>query len=116
MKFTSLSPFVPSGSDFEGSRQLFLDLDFSIVWDAGDYIKFDRDGCSFILQKYDNIEFAQNLMINVNVDDVAAFWEDLKQKDLAGKHGIKLTEPKLMPYGKEVNLIDLAGVCWHFVQ
>jgi hypothetical protein len=32
------------------------------------------------------------------------------------KFGIKLTKPIQQPYGKEVNIIDLAGVCWHFVE
>jgi hypothetical protein len=65
MQFLSLQPFVPSGSNFEGSKQLFIELGFTITWDAGDYVGFDRDGCKFILQKFDNKEFAENFMINV---------------------------------------------------
>ena len=53
MKFISLEPFVPSGSNFEASKQLFQELGFNITWDAGDYIGFENDGCKFILQKYD---------------------------------------------------------------
>ena len=40
MKFISLEPFVPSGSNFEASKQLFQELGFDITWDAGDYIRF----------------------------------------------------------------------------
>jgi hypothetical protein len=32
MKFLSLEPFVPSGSNFEGAKQLFGELGFSIKW------------------------------------------------------------------------------------
>ena len=45
MKFLSLEPFIPSGSDFDRSRELFLELGFKINWDAGDYAGLDRDGC-----------------------------------------------------------------------
>jgi len=116
MEFLSLQPFVPSGSNFEGSKQLFLELGFIINWDAGDYISFEKNGCRFILQKFDNREFAENFMITVNVSNVDEFWKMVNEKGLSQKFGIRTTPPKQMPYGKESNLIDLAGVCWHFVE
>ena len=33
MKYNSIEDFVPSGSDFHASRQLFLELGFNIVWE-----------------------------------------------------------------------------------
>lgn len=116
MKFISLEPFVPSGSNFEGSKQLFQELGFTIVWDAGDYIGFENDGCKFILQKYDNREFAENFMISVKVNDVSEFYKSVVDKNLVEKFGIKISPPANQPYGKEVNIIDIAGVCWHFVE
>ena len=116
MKFMSLEPFVPSGSDFEASKQFFQEIGCRISWDAGDYIGFERDGCKFILQKYDNKQFAENLMINVKIDDVEDFRKLVIEKDLPAKYGIKVSLPKQQPYGKEVNIIDMAGVCWHFVE
>lgn len=116
MKFLSLEPFVPSGNQFEQSKRLFQELGFRINWDGGDYIGFERDGCKFILQKYDNLEFAQNLMISILVDNVEDFWKEMTEKKLSEKFGIKLGKPTQQPYGKEVNMIDIAGVCWHFVE
>ena len=116
MKFLSLEPFVPSGSNFEGSKQFFLELGFKINWDAGDYIGLERDGCKFILQNYDQKEFAENFMLSVKVDNAEEFWNYVNEKQLPQKFGIRLGEPTKMPYGKEVNIIDLAGVCWHFVE
>ena len=116
MQFLSLEPFVPSGSDFDGSKQLFLALGFVINWDAGDYVGFERDGCKFILQKYDQTEFAQNFMLSVRVDSVAEFWQEVTDKKLAEKFPIRIGQPTRQPYGNEVNLIDIAGVCWHFVE
>jgi hypothetical protein len=116
MKFLSLEPFVPSGNNFEGSKQLFQELGFTINWEAGGYAGLERDGCKFILQQYDNKAFAENLMINVKIDDAGEFWKFAVEKKLPERFGIKITAPARQPYGKEVNLIDLAGVCWHFVE
>jgi hypothetical protein len=116
MKFLSLEPFVPSGSDFEKSKQFFLELGFVINWDASDYVGFGRDGCKFILQKYDNVAFAQNFMLSVQVENAAAFRNDVLAKKLPEKFGIRIGQVKQEPYGKEVNLIDPAGVCWHFIE
>jgi hypothetical protein len=117
MKFLSLQPFVPSGKDFEKSKQLFIELGFNLTWNDGSYAGFERDGCKFILQHFDNKEFAENFMITVGVDDVAAFREEVINKQLPEKFGIRISSGiSQQPYGKEVNIIDIAGVCWHFVE
>jgi hypothetical protein len=116
MKYLSLEPFIPSGPRLEDSKQLFLALGFKINWDAGDYAGFEKDECKFILQKYDNAEFAQNLMISVKVDNATEFWNHVIENKLPERFGIRIAAPTIQPYGKEVNLIDIAGVCWHFVE
>lgn len=116
MKLLSLEPFVPSGSDFEKSKAFFRELGFNISWDAGDYVGFERDGCRFILQKYDNKAFAENLMINVKISNAEEFWRSVTENKLPERFGIRVTKPQMQPYGKEVNVIDIAGVCWHFVE
>jgi len=116
MKFLSLEPFIPSGSNFEASKQLFQELGFQITWDAGDYIGFESDACKFILQKYDNQEFANNLMVNVRITNAEEFYQLVNEKSLPQRFGIRLSKPTQQPYGKEVNIVDIAGVCWHFVE
>ncbi len=116
MKFTSLQPFIPSGNDFEKSKQLFQELGFTINWDSGDYVGFQKDNAAFILQKFDNKSFAENLMLTVNIDDAEAFYQDIVDKKLPEKFGMRISKPTEQPYGREVNVIDIAGVCWHFVQ
>ena len=116
MQFLSLQPFVPSGENFAGSRQFFIDLGFKISWDAGDYVGFEKDGCRFILQNYNHKNFAENFMISVNVDSADEFYKEMKERKLEEKFGIKLSAPKDQPYGREVNIIDIARVCWHFVE
>lgn len=116
MHFHSLQPFVPSGSNFEGSKQFFVELGFNISFDAGDYVGFENNGCRFILQKYNNKEFAENFMLTVAVSNADEFRQEVLDKQLPQKFGIRIGEVSNMPYGREVNIIDMAGVCWHFVQ
>ncbi len=88
---TSLLPFIPSGKNYDASRRLFADLGFEELWENDGYAGFQNGGAEFILQRFDDEHFANNLMVRLNVDDLGLWWE-------------------------EVNLIDLAGVCWHIGQ
>ena len=116
MQFLSIEPFVPSGSNYEGSKKLFSALGFTLTWDAGGYAGFERDGCKFILQHFNQKAFAENFMLTVRVDNVAEFRAMVIEKQLPEKFGIKIGNISIQPYGKEVNIIDIAGVCWHFVE
>ena len=116
MKFLSLQPFVPSGSNFEGSKQFFRELGFNLSWDEGDYAGFENNSCKFILQRYDQKDFAENFMLTVGVANVDEFRTEVIEKQLPQKFGIRIGKISDMPYGREVNIIDIAGVCWHFVQ
>ena len=116
MKFLSLEPFVPSGNNFEGSKEFFQELGFQINWEVAGYAGFQRDECRFILQRYDNIDFAQNFMLSVKVSSAEEFRQSVLDKKLPEKYGVRIGKISQQPYGKEVNIIDIAGVCWHFVE
>ncbi len=116
MKFNTLEAFIPSGPDFQASKKLFLELGFKINWETNDYIGFHRDGCKFILQNFNDKHFAENLMMRMTVSNLDEFWEEVKNKGLEKQFNIKLKGPTNYPHGKEVNLIDIAGVCWHIAS
>jgi hypothetical protein len=110
----ALLPFVPSGSDYEGSRRLFVDLGFEEVWENSGYASFRNGGAQFILQKFDDEKFASNFMIRINVVNLDAWWEAVSQKRLDTKYpAFRINPPADFLWGREVNFIDLAGVCWH---
>jgi hypothetical protein len=116
MKFLSLSPFVPSGSKFEESKQLFQELGFKLNWSEGGYAGFAADECHFILQKFEMKEFAENFMLSVRVDSVEEFRKMVLDKKIPERFAVRIGQVTQQPYGKEVNMIDIAGVCWHFVE
>ena len=55
-------------------------------------------------------------MITIKINDAEAFWKEVLLKKIPERFGIRISPPKQQTYGKEVNLIDIAGVCWHFVE
>ena len=57
MKFLSLQPFIPSGSNFEASKQLFQGLGFDIRRDPEDYVRFENNGLYSRDRKYSGIIF-----------------------------------------------------------
>ncbi|MGE8381392.1 MAG: hypothetical protein ACN6PN_23715 [Sphingobacterium sp.] len=117
MDFLSLEPFIPSGKDFQKSKLLFQELGFSIAWEEDNLIGFQNENCKFILQQYDNETFAQNLMLAVKIENMNTFWSEITPKKLSDKFGIpEIGQPIKQPYGIEVNIIDIAGVCWHFIE
>jgi hypothetical protein len=99
MKLPSFEPFVPKGSDFKRSQRFFQGLGFTITWDVIDYVGFDRDGCSFILQNYDHKEFAEQLMIRVKIESADNFWNSAADKNLVETYGVKVSKPSIQPYG-----------------
>ena len=115
-QYNSIEPFIPSGPNFEASKKLFVELGFEITSENSGYVGFKNNTCKFILQQYDNKRFAENLMVRITVPDLDAFWNELNKKELTKHFKIKLRAPKEFPYGREVHLIDLAGVCWHIAQ
>ena len=110
----SLLPFVPSGGDYEASRRLFADLGFEEMWENSGYAGFRNGDAQFILQNFDDEKFAGNFMIRINVGNLDAWWTTVSRLQLDKKYsGFRINPPADFPWGREVNFIDLAGVCWH---
>ncbi len=109
-----LLPFIPGGKDFQRSREFFAALGFREEWSNGGYVGMAWGDARFILQDFDNIEFASNLMAKIEVPNLDAWWADVEPKQLEQRfEGVKIKPPTTFPWGREVNIIDLAGVCWH---
>ena len=110
----ALMPFIPGGKDFAASRSLFAELGFIEQWENGGYVGLRCGEAQFILQDFENESFAQNLMVKLVVPDLDGWWDAVSRRNLeAAFPGVRLKPPTLFPWGREVNLIDLAGVCWH---
>jgi len=114
LRALSLLPFVPSGKEYDASRQLFKDLGFEEVWENDGYAGFRNGAAQFILQKFANQAFAENVMVRLNVPNLDTWWQAVSEKQLEKTYPqFRIKPPADFAWGREVNFIDLAGVCWH---
>jgi hypothetical protein len=112
-----LYPFVPSGGHFARSIEFFAALGFQKQWEGDGFAGLRFGGAYFLLQDIDVPEWQQNQMITFEVDDLDGYWGELPVKDLESAFpGVKFREPSEFPWGRELHIIDLAGVCWHVRQ
>ena len=62
-------------------------------------------------------EWQTNQMHVIEVGDLDAYWQYISGKELEQRFaGVRLKAPHDYPWGREVHIIDPAGVCWHVRQ
>lgn len=114
---TTLFPFVPSGPNFAMTIAFFAELGFAKLWENGGLTGLRFGGAYFILQDIDVPEWQKNQMITFEVDDLDGYWSEIDAKDLPGRFaGARTRPPSDFAWGREVHIIDPAGVCWHVRQ
>ena len=114
---TTLYPFVPSGPDFEVAIAFFAELGFAKQWQHEGLAGLRFGGAYFMLQRIDVPEWQKNQMITYEVDDLEAYWSEIDAKSLAARFpGVRTRPPTDFPWGREIHIIDPAGVCWHVRQ
>jgi predicted enzyme related to lactoylglutathione lyase len=53
----------------------------------------------------------------LEVDDLDGYWSEIEGKNLARRFpGVRLRPPTEFPWGRELHIVDPAGVCWHIRQ
>jgi uncharacterized glyoxalase superfamily protein PhnB len=114
---SALIPFVPSGPDFEAALAFFAELGFVTQWRNAGLAGLRYDAATFMLQDIDVPEWQKNQMLTLEVDDLEGYWRELAAKGLEDRFaGVRLKEPTDYAWGREVHIIDPAGVCWHVRQ
>ena len=118
---------IPSGSelaraflparDFELSKRFYETLGFAKVLD-GEVAIFNAGSGGFILQRLYTQAWAEMTMMQLMVDDLAAWWAYIQGLDLPGRFGVQAPKaPALQPWGLRVAYVyDPAGVLWHVCQ
>jgi catechol 2,3-dioxygenase-like lactoylglutathione lyase family enzyme len=109
-------PFLPT-QDFELSKRFYEALGFEKVLD-GEVAIFRVGAGGFILQRFYRKELAENLMMQLMVDDLDAWWTHINTLDLPRHFGVKtLRAPAMQPWGLRVAyLADPSGILWHVSQ
>ena len=109
-------PFVPT-KDFELSTRFYEELGFEKLLDSEVAI-FRVGAGSFILQRFYEPKLAENVMMQLMVDDLDAWWTYLASLDLPRRFGITMMRaPAMQPWGLRVAyLSDPCGVLWHVAE
>ena len=112
-----LRPFVPA-QDFDQSKRFYLAMGFKLGH-ADSNVAIITDGdVTFILQNFYVRDLAENLMLQLVVDDVEAWWAERNPERLSEAFSTgSPTAPTLQPWGMKVGYIqDPSGVLWHVTE
>jgi catechol 2,3-dioxygenase-like lactoylglutathione lyase family enzyme len=109
-------PFLPA-KDFDRSNRFYEALGFEKTFD-GEVAIFKAGSGGFILQNHFHEEWAANCMMQLMVDDLAAWWKHIESLELPERFGVPLPKaPAMQPWGLLVAyVVDPAGVLWHVAQ
>ena len=114
---TALIPFVPAGADFALALAYFAELGFATAWKHDGLAGLRFGPAVFFMQEIEVFDWQKNQMLTLEVDDLDGYWSELEAKDLERRFaGVRLRPPTEFPWGREVHIVDPAGVCWHVRQ
>ena len=109
-------PFLPA-KDFETSLRFYKALGFDAYPLGGTLAELSLGPHAFLLQGYYVKEWADNMMMHILVEDVAAWWRHIDSLDLIAQFGVSPTAPRVEPWGLTVAYVtDPSGVLWHFAE
>src|SRR4051812_2487617 len=119
---------VPSGTermrsfiaarDFDRSKRFYETLGFEKVLD-GEVAIFNVASGGLILTRHTGNDAPNaDVMMQLMVDDLEAWWIHIQSLDLTKEFGVPPPRPPaLQPWGLRVAyLVDPSGVLWHFAQ
>ncbi len=110
-------PFLPA-RDFALSKAFYEALGFTKLLDS-EVVIFSCGGAGgFVLQNAWVKDWAENFMMQLMVEDLAAWWTHIDSLDLAGCFGVTAPKPpRMQPWGLKVAYVyDPAGVLWHVCE
>ncbi len=115
LKAKEIMAFVPSGKNYRKTLEFYKDLGFEVDWESEGLAILRKDGCRFFLQSFVNEEMQKNFMMNLEVEDLDAWWKKIESARLAERYdGVLAKPPQIYPWGKrEIHLIGPDGVLWH---
>ncbi|WP_416307763.1 lactoylglutathione lyase [Neptunicella sp. SCSIO 80796] len=113
MKVNEIRLFIPC-KDYEQSKSFYKSLGFAGESAGDDLTIFEKDGCTFFLQKnFYSEEFSKNLMLQLIVEDINEAYEVVSN---INDTDIKHSEIKQERWGQIVYLWGPSGELWHITE
>lgn len=109
--------FLPS-KDFGVSKAFYASLGFTLILEGDDVAIFATGDSEFLLTPFYHREYAENVMMQMLVDDLDAWWARLSLLDLPKHFGVPAPrEPAVQPWGLRIAyIVDPSGVLWHVAE
>jgi uncharacterized glyoxalase superfamily protein PhnB len=116
LRVTEIKAFVPA-RNFEVSKQFYKDLGFTQASEGGGVAYFHFENSSFLLQDFFVQSHTENFMMHILVEDVDAWWGQVKESGVEAKYGVKVTPIEHQPWKmRDFCLFDPSGVLWRIGQ
>ena len=114
MLLTKLRLFLPS-LDYQASIRFYQEIGFEIAWQSDDLTIMKHQELEFFIQNAYVKDWAENTMIQLFVEDIQQFYENIKnlKKDYPM---IQFKPIQEVDYGTTFHLLDPAGVLIHVMQ
>lgn len=112
MKLNDIRVFIPS-KNYEMSQSFYQALGFTLSKASDDLSILEKDGTTFFLQRYYNKEFAENLMLQLIVENIEEAY-----KVVSGIEGydVRYSPIKQESWGKVIYLWGPSGELWHITE
>ncbi len=113
----SIRTFI-GARDYEESRRFYARLDFEevVIDPKMSYFKV-RGTLGFYLQDYYEKTWVENSMILLEVENFDDCYRELMDKELPKDFpAVRFSEIRHEDWGREVHMLDPAGVLWHFAE
>ncbi len=116
LQAVEIKAFVPA-RDFELSKRFYEDLGFVKASDSDGIAYFHHGEVSFLLQDFYVEALAENFMMHLLVEDVDAWFNRVRDANIAAKYGVKVTGIVQQPWRmRDFIVIDPSGVLWRIAQ
>ena len=114
-----LRPFLPA-KDFALSKEFYRLLGFQETWSSDKLAILQLGRFSFFLQNYFVKEWAENMVLSLDVEDVDACWASLQSLNLSTRFPniVRVGAPQsdVASRIRRGHFVDPSGVLWHFTQ
>ena len=116
MTTVEIKAFLPA-KEFELSKRFYVDLGFTIASSSDELAYLHAGNCSFLLSKFYQQEFADNLMMHLQVEDVESWWQHVEAQQLTKRYAVRAAPPEDLPWRiRDFTINDPSGVLWRIGQ
>ena len=111
-----IKAFVPA-RDFALSKRFYQSLGFTLASEFDGVAYFHYGNCSFLLQNFYVAEFADNLMMQLLVENVDDWYAHVQSQGVAEAFGVRVDAPVNQAWAmRDFVLFDPSGVLWRVAQ